>query len=164
MFLTLSQAWTNIFTARTNDTYITKAHKMEKYLSDDRVVCVGRRQRVEKIGESMATCGFSYMGQRGARGQSLRASWQWQHQCQTLEEERTCMMVSPKLWRYGSMASLLGLRGPSSFTKFKFETVTISPLKGMVGCGERLLRPIRGQIPATNNESASDLFRADISV
>lgn len=37
------------------------------------------------------------MGQRGARGQSLRASWQWQRQCQTLEEERTCMMVSPEV-------------------------------------------------------------------
>lgn len=50
------------------------------------------------IGESMAPCcGFSYMGQRGARGQSLRASWQWQRQCQTLEEERTCMMVSPEV-------------------------------------------------------------------
>lgn len=28
---------------------------------------------------------FSHMGQRGALGQSLRASWQWQRQCQTLE-------------------------------------------------------------------------------
>lgn len=96
MFLNLFQARTNIFTARTNDIH-HKAHKMEKDLSNDRVVCAGWRQRVEKMGESMATCGFSYMGQRGARGQSLRASWQWQHQCQTLEEERTCMMVSPKL-------------------------------------------------------------------
>lgn len=52
---------------------------------------------VRRVGESMAACGFSYMGQRGALGQSLRASWQWQHQCQTLEEERTCMMVSPKV-------------------------------------------------------------------
>lgn len=54
-------------------------------------------------------CGFSYMGQRGAQGQSLRASWQWQHQCQTLEEEKTCMMVNPKPWKHGRMASLLGL-------------------------------------------------------
>lgn len=121
-----------------------KAHKMEKDLSNDRVVCVGWRQRVGKIGESMATCGFSYMGQRGARGQSLRASWQWQHQCQTLEEERTCMMVSPKLWRYGSRASLLGLGGLSSFTKFKLETVRISPANEMIGCAERLPRPNRG--------------------
>lgn len=43
----------------------------------------------------MAAGGVPYMGQRGAQGQSLRASWQWQHQCQTLEEERTCMTVSP---------------------------------------------------------------------
>lgn len=56
----------------------------------------GRRQRARRVGESMPVCGFSYMGQRGAQGQSLRASWQWQHQCQTLEEERTCRMVSPK--------------------------------------------------------------------
>lgn len=56
----------------------------------------GRRQG-DGRGESMAACGFSYMGQRGALGQSLRASWQWQHQCQTLEEERTCMMVSPEV-------------------------------------------------------------------
>lgn len=47
--------------------------------------------------EGCAACRFSYMGQRGAQGQSLRASWQWQHQCQTLEEERTCMTVSPKV-------------------------------------------------------------------
>lgn len=73
-----------------------KAHQMQEDLSNDRVVCVGWRQRVGRIGESMAACGSSYMGQRGAQGQSLRASWQWQHQCQTLEEERTCMMVSPK--------------------------------------------------------------------
>lgn len=70
-----------------------KAHKIKEDLSNGRVVMswVGHK----KVGESMAACGFSYMGQRGARGQSLRASWQWQHQCQTLEEERTCMMVSP---------------------------------------------------------------------
>lgn len=70
-------------------------HTKRKKLSNDRVVCVGRGR--EKSWENMAACGFSYMGQRGARGQSLRASWQWQHQCQTLEEERTCMMVSPKV-------------------------------------------------------------------
>lgn len=55
------------------------------------------RQRVGNVCDNMADCGFSYMGQRDARGQSLRASWQWQHQCQTLEETRTCMMVSPKV-------------------------------------------------------------------
>lgn len=71
-----------------------KAHKIKEDLSNDRVVMSGVGHK--KVGESMAACGFSYMGQRGARGQSLRASWQWQHQCQTLEEERTCMMVSPK--------------------------------------------------------------------
>lgn len=55
----------------------------------------GVGHKAKRRGESMATCRLSYMGQRGAQGQSLRASWQWQHQCQTLEEERTCMMVSP---------------------------------------------------------------------
>ena len=57
----------------------------------------GRRHKARRVGESMPARGFSYMGQRGALGQSLRASWQWQHQCQTLEEERTCMTVSPKV-------------------------------------------------------------------
>lgn len=47
----------------------------------------------EKDRKPIDECAFSYMGQRGAQGQSLRASWQWQHQCQTLEEEKTCMMV-----------------------------------------------------------------------
>lgn len=70
------------------------------------------------MGDSLPARGFSYMGQRGAQGQSLRASWQWQHQCQTLEEERTCMMVSPKILKYGRMASLLGLSGPDSFSCF----------------------------------------------
>lgn len=70
----------------------------------------GRRQRAKRVGDSLPASGFSYMGQRGAQGQSLRASWQWQHQCQTLEEERTCMMVSPKTLKYARMASLLGLK------------------------------------------------------
>lgn len=64
-------------------------------------------------------CGFSYMGQRGARrGQSLRASWQWQRQCQTLEEEKTCTMVNPKPWKYGTTATRLGLddRVPSGIS------------------------------------------------
>lgn len=64
----------------------------------------GRHERGarQSVGERLASCGFPYMGQRGAQGQSLRASWQWQHQYQTLEEERTCMMVN---LRYESMAA-----------------------------------------------------------
>lgn len=57
---------------------------------------VGCVDREEEVTAWLPGCGVSYMGQRGARGQSLRASWQWQRQCQTLEEERTCMMVSPE--------------------------------------------------------------------
>lgn len=57
---------------------------------------VGCVDQEEEVTAWLPGCGVSYMGQRGARGQSLRASWQWQRQCQTLEEERTCMMVSPE--------------------------------------------------------------------
>lgn len=95
---------------------------MKEDLSNERVACRGKETQ-RRTGERMAACGFSYMGQRGARGQSLRASWQWQRQCQTLEEERTCTMVSPTVWKHDSMASLLGLEGLDSFSHFQLQTV-----------------------------------------
>lgn len=97
------------------------------------------------------------MGQRGARGQSLRASWQWQHQCQTLEEERTCMMVSPEVWKHASMASLLGL---GSFSHFKPGTEWPNQCSTN-GLDMRKVHrnKTRGWIEAI--DIASDLFRPD---
>ena len=118
-----------------------------------------KRQRVGGIGESMAACGFSYMGQRGARGQSLRASWQWQHQCQTLEEERTCMMVSPKVWEHGGMVSLLGPGGLDSQSIETRDKVTQSVFTEWI-C-RRFMETNHRIISSHWYWESSDLFRPD---
>ena len=75
-------------TANGQDGYTKKTKGHQAWVME-RCVCGVTGERRGGLAGYSGVLAESYMGRRGALGPSLRASWQWQHQCQTLEEERT---------------------------------------------------------------------------